>query len=138
MTHDPELIAETRGWIEKAQHDLRMTELALGDPHPLTDQAVFHAQQAAEKALKSFLAWHRQPFRKTHHHLEELGEQCLAIDATLRTTVDRAVPLTEYAWHYRYPSVDADPPLAEAEEALSIARELLAAVLALLPGETWP
>jgi len=137
MTPDPELIAETHGWIEKAKHDLRMAELALGDSHPLTDQAVFHAQQAAEKALKSFLTWHRQSFRKTHH-LEELGEQCLAIDATLRTSVDNAVPLTEYAWHYRYPSVDADPPPAEAEEALSIARALLAAVLALLPGETRP
>jgi HEPN domain-containing protein len=28
--------------------------------------AVFHCQQAAEKALKGFLAWHDTPFRKTH------------------------------------------------------------------------
>jgi hypothetical protein len=28
--------------------------------------AVFHCQQAAEKALKGFLAWHDVPFRKTH------------------------------------------------------------------------
>jgi len=137
MTLDTELIAETRGWIEKAQHDLRMAELALGDSHPLTDQAVFHAQQAAEKTLKSFLTWHRQPFRKTHH-LEELGEQCLAINATLRAPIDRAVPLTEYAWHYRYPSADADPPSAEADEALVVARALLSAILALLPGESQP
>ena len=37
MPHDTELIAETRGWIEKTQHDLRMAELALGDSQPLTD-----------------------------------------------------------------------------------------------------
>jgi hypothetical protein len=40
MALDTALIAETRGWIEMAQHDLRMAELALGDSHPLADQAV--------------------------------------------------------------------------------------------------
>jgi HEPN domain-containing protein len=28
---------------------------------------VFHAQRAAEKAMKAFLAWHDVPFRKTHN-----------------------------------------------------------------------
>jgi prevent-host-death family protein len=27
---------------------------------------VFHAQQAAEKAMKGYLSWHDQAFRKTH------------------------------------------------------------------------
>jgi HEPN domain-containing protein len=43
---------------------------------------MFHCQQAAEKALKAFLTFHDQPFRKTHD-LASLGKQCANIDATL-------------------------------------------------------
>jgi HEPN domain-containing protein len=66
----------------------------------LLDEAVFQCQQAAEKALKGFLAWHGRSFRKTHN-LEEIGEQCLAVDQSLRGVIDQAVPLSEYAWKFR-------------------------------------
>jgi hypothetical protein len=45
---------------------------------PLTADITFHAQQLAEKALKGFLTWHDQPFRKTHD-LVEIGEQCVTL-----------------------------------------------------------
>jgi HEPN domain-containing protein len=55
MAFDPELVAETRAWFAKAFHDIRAAEaLATASP-PLSDEAVFHCQQAAEKALKGFL-----------------------------------------------------------------------------------
>jgi hypothetical protein len=41
----------------------------------LPSLAVFHCRQAAEKAMKGFLARHDVPFRKTHD-LEEIGEAC--------------------------------------------------------------
>lgn len=75
MTPDPELISETRAWFKKAAHDIRMAELALRDAPAMTDQAVYHAQQSAEKAMKGLLTWHEQIFRKTHN-LVELGEAC--------------------------------------------------------------
>jgi HEPN domain-containing protein len=34
---------------------------------PLFDEAVFHCQQAAEKAPKGFLAFNGCSFRKTHN-----------------------------------------------------------------------
>jgi len=102
MPPDPELVAETRAWFVKAFHDLSAAEALASTSPPLWDEAVFHCQQAAEKALKGFLAWHGRTFRKTHN-LEEIGEQCLAIDPSLREIVDRAVPLSEYAWKFRYP-----------------------------------
>ena len=40
---------------------------------PLPREALYHCQQAAEKALKGFLAFHDHPFRRTHD-LRELGE----------------------------------------------------------------
>ncbi len=86
---------------------------------------------------KGFLMWHGVPFRKTHS-LEELGEQCLDVDATLKDLVNRAVPLTEYAWKFRYPGDPEEPSLEEAEEALKIAREVFNAVLSRLPDEVQP
>jgi hypothetical protein len=47
---------------------------------------------------------------------EESGEACIAIDATLRETIERAIPLTEYAWKFRYPGEPEEPMREEAEE----------------------
>jgi len=45
--------ATVRGWIEKAESDLKIAQLALlaGEECP-SDAVVFHAQQCAEKYLK--------------------------------------------------------------------------------------
>jgi HEPN domain-containing protein len=102
----------------------------------LTD-AAFHCQPAVEKVFKSFLMWHSVPFRKTHS-LEKLGEQCLDVDSTLRELIDCAVPLTEYAWKFRYPGDPEEPSFDEAKEALQIAREVYEAVLGLLPADVRP
>ena len=76
-------------------------------------------------------------FRKTHN-LEEIGEQCLAIDPTLREVVDRAVPLTEYAWRFRYPGEPDAPTDEEARDALAAARAVRGAITTRLPSETDP
>jgi HEPN domain-containing protein len=113
MPHDPELVAETRGWFVRAHADLASGQVDIAAEPPLTGDAVFPAQQAAEKAMKGFLTWHGQVFRKTHN-------------------------LTEYAWKYRYPGEPHEPPREEAEGALALAREVYDAVLARLPAEVWP
>jgi len=95
---------------------------------------VFHCQQAAEKAFKGFLAWHDVPFRKTHE-LEEIGEACIKLDATFKETVDRATPLTEYAWKFWYPGNPEQPSKKESKEALSVATEVLEEVLKRVPKE---
>ena len=96
MPHDPALVEDTRGWLVKASLDLRAAQHDLEASPPLLADAVFHCQQAAEKALKAFLAWHDEPFRKTHN-LEELGRQAAALDSSLGSLVDRAGGLTDYA-----------------------------------------
>ena len=87
--------------------------------------------------FKAFLMWHDVPFRKTHS-LEELGEQCFDLDGTLQELVDRAVPLTEYAWKFRYPGDPEEPSLREAEEALIIAQGVVDAIIARLPEAVRP
>ncbi len=123
MPHDPELLAETRAWFAKAATDLRAAQAMCKLVPPLLEAAVFHSQQATEKALKGFLTWHNVPFRKTHN-LEEIGEQCLKLDATLKQVIDRAVPITEYAWKFRYPGEPGAPTPEEAEEALACAGDV--------------
>jgi HEPN domain-containing protein len=137
MAHDPELIADTRAWLAKAAQDLAAGAYELQAVPPFAGDVAFHAQQAAEKALKAFLVWHGCPFRKTHN-LEEVGEQCLKLDGTLRHLIDRSTPLTEYAWKFRYPGEPEEPSREEAGEALATAREVYEAVLARLPADVRP
>ena len=49
-------------------------------------EALFHCQQAVEKALKAFLTFHEGTFRKTHD-LGDLSPECLAIDASLQPAI---------------------------------------------------
>jgi HEPN domain-containing protein len=132
MQPDRVRIDETRSWLTKAAKDLQAAAHDLLAAQPLVEDVVFHCQQAAEEALKGFLGWHDQPFRKTHS-LEEIGEQRLKIDGSLQSLIDRAVPLTEYAWQFRYPGEPEEPTLEEAQSALAIAKEIYGAIVERLP-----
>jgi HEPN domain-containing protein len=132
MAADPEVIAETRAWFDKAHNDLRAAEALAATSPPLFEAAVFHCQQAAEKALKGFLTSNGCTFRRTHS-LEEIGEQCLAIDPSLHPVIDQAVPLSEYAWKFRYPGEPCDPAPDEVAEALAAARAVFQATVSRLP-----
>jgi HEPN domain-containing protein len=137
MQYDPVLIADTRSWLLKAANDLRAAEIDLAARPPLYEDILFHCQQAVEKSLKAFLTLHNQPFRKTHS-LEEIGETCLAIDSTLREIVDESVPLTEYAWAFRYAGPPETPNIKEAEAAITLARKVFLSVLNRVPFEARP
>jgi len=84
-------------------------ERCLTDEPPDVEDALFHCQQAAEKALKAFLIWHDRPFKKTHD-LAALGSQCKGIDNSLDLLIDRLDDLSQYAWAYRYPTSLTEPP----------------------------
>ncbi len=137
MSHDPARVAETREWLNKVGLDLRSAAVDLGAEPPLVEDALFHCQQAVEKSLKAFLIWHDTPFRKTHS-LEELGRARCAVDPALLPSVDEAVPLTEYAWAFRYPGEAPVPDIEEGRSSLSIARSMVAAIVARLPEEAVP
>ncbi|MGH7545794.1 MAG: HEPN domain-containing protein [Gemmatimonadota bacterium] len=130
-------MAETRGWFVRADRDLAGGRVDLTAEPPLTGDAVFHAQQTAEKTMKGFLTWHSRPFRKTHN-LTELGEMCARLDPTLESLLRRAADLTDYAWRFRYPGEPDEPPSDEAQNALALAREVYEALLAKLPQEVRP
>lgn len=134
MQPDPQRAADANAWLARAAVDLRAAALGRTAKPPITPDVVFHAQQLVEKALKAFLTWHDQPFRKTHN-LVELGGQCVAIEPLLEPLLRRAAPLTEYAWRFRYPGEPEEPTVAEAEEAVALAHEVYEAILAHLPKD---
>lgn len=134
MEADDARLEDVRAWLSKAELDLKAAAHEVSAPEEgLWGDVLFHSQQAAEKAMKAFLAWHDAPFRKTHN-LEELGQQCIVLDATLRAIADEAAPLTEYAWKFRYPGEPVEPDRAEGEAALAAARSVYEAILNRLPA----
>jgi len=116
MAPEDARLQDVRAWLSKAELDLTAAACEISAPAPgLWGDIAFHSQQATEKAMKAFLAWHDVPFRKTHN-LEELGQQCIALDTTLKAVVDQGAPLTEYAWKFRYPGDEDEPKREEAEK----------------------
>lgn len=133
----PEKASEVRGWLEKAQLDLRCADADLAAVPPIVEDALFHCQQAAEKAMKAFLVAQDIPFKKTHD-LDEIASACEAKDAALFPILDPARELSVFAWTFRYPGDMAAPSLAEARSRLAVARSVHEAILSRLPAETHP
>jgi hypothetical protein len=48
---DPRRLADTASWLRKASNDLRYAGIDLAAEPPASEDAVFHCQQAVEKAL---------------------------------------------------------------------------------------
>jgi HEPN domain-containing protein len=129
MSLDPQKVAECRAWLGRAWADLDSASILLGADRPRSDTAVFHCQQAVEKAWKAFLFW---------NDLRELGRACACVDGSLASLAEQAEDLTQFAWVFRYPGEPEEPARGEAEAALILAREVYEAVLSRLPAEVRP
>lgn len=124
-------------WLRKSQHDLESARrLAEGDD-PLLDTAVYHCQQAAEKAVKAFLVLHDVRVPKTHNLVDLIGEAS-AFTSDYAAVSKTAKRLTQYATLFRYPDVSLDPTQAEYEQAYHDASQFVAITLALIPAEAHP
>jgi HEPN domain-containing protein len=128
--------ALAREWLDRAERDLRLARLALGDPS-LVGLAAFHCQQAAEKALKAYLAWRNQPPRRTHD-LPALLLQCQALEPAFGALQLAATTLDDYLTAGRYPDSGPIPSAAEANAALHLAEQTVAVVRSCLPPEALP
>ena len=96
-------------WLLKAENDLRLAEIAIRQDEPITDGAIYHTQQCAEKVLKGFLVFKRSEIKKTHN-LAKLVMQCVAFDSDFESLLLDADELTPKATEYRYPDdfIDID------------------------------
>jgi len=120
-----------RGWLRKAASDIVSMEATLGAG--ALDGACFHAQQAAEKYLRGFLAYYDRSFPYTHN-LADLSELCAGIDAAFHSLAARAAELTPYATRLRYDD-SFWPTLETASQARASALKIRDFVLSRLPKE---
>ena len=128
-----------RGWLTRANHDLRSARALASLEDPLLDTAIYHCQQTAEKSLKAWLQSQDHPFPKTHD-LEDLVEQASAINPGFGAFAKAASVLTPYVSAFRYPG-GFDEPMPtpeEFDEALQHAQVIYDFVLRLLPADARP
>jgi HEPN domain-containing protein len=126
-----------RSWLLKSRDDLAAARLlAKADP-PILGLAVYHCQQAAEKALKGFILFNDQLPDKTHDVLR-LVERAITWFSGFAASRDAAERLTPHASLHRYPSPFDEPTIEQFEAALSDAVSIVNQVLALLPAEVHP
>lgn len=104
----PESLRAARAWLRRAAIDLRAAEVDLHAVPPIVEEALFHCQPAAEKALKAMLTAHGRPFRKTHD-LDSLATRCEVIVPELRDDLAFVRDLTAFASIFRYPGVSRLP-----------------------------
>ena len=111
-------------WLRYAESDLRLARLGRADPQVLPNQVGFHAQQAAEKALKGVLVGRGVEFPKTHH-LDELIELVQDVGLVWPFAMDRVEALTPYAVQTRYPGALSEITSVQMDDAIQIADEVL-------------
>lgn len=128
--------ALAREWFEKAEHDALAAE-QLAPTEALSDVVAFHCQQAAEKALKAYLTWCNQPFRRVHD-LEELVNTCAALDSAFLSLLPAAESLSPYAITLRYPTGAAALTAPEVDEARRLMHEVMSFVRDRLPPQASP
>jgi len=126
----------TQQWFVKAAHDLGTARKAAADPDPYLDMAMFHCQQAAEKAVKGFLLFHDVEFEKTHD-LDALVSLAIPADKRFELWLETAHQLTPYASASRYPFT-VEVSREQFERALTTATKFCEFVLSLLPAQVHP
>lgn len=120
VVHDGDGVIETeaRQWLEIAEEDLEVVRWALSSEPPRLRSACYHAQQAAEKALKAALVFEAVEIPYTH----DLTELCglLPEGWPLRASSADLEQLTSWAAGARYPG-SSTAPSAEAAAAAGAA-----------------
>lgn len=128
---------EVRQWLVKSQRDLGSARRLMEGDEPYLDVAVYHCQQAAEKAIKAYLTYRDIIFEKTHN-LVALLAFCIPSDPTFEHWKEAAKMLTPYATEFRYPGDVLEPERYEAEQALAQAEALVNFIIMRLPEEVRP
>jgi HEPN domain-containing protein len=113
-------------WLRIAKEDLRAAKGLL--PLELFSPVTYHCQQAAEKSLKAYLVFNKQPAPKTHDLLRLL-EFCMHSDKNFEKVFEAADCLNPFSMKFRYPTEFDIPDLTDAESAVQQAQRIVAFVV---------
>lgn len=121
-------------WLGHAKSDLNLARLAMNREEILPEQVCFHAQQAAEKALKAALR-HRKLDFPLIHDLDELVEIAEHGGLHLPSECTDVGSLTPYAVATRYPGHREKITWADVDEAIRLAEAIVAWATATITGK---
>lgn len=110
-------------WLRYAVSDLEIARITQSPQKILLEGLCFHAQQAAEKALKAVLITHAIPFPRTHNITMLID--LLPQNISLPSEVEAAAILTDYAVLTRYPGNLEPITEEEYHEAVRLAEAVI-------------
>lgn len=119
-------------WLKKAQRDLSAAQKLAQE---LPDIAIYHCQQAAEKALKGFLVFHDTDPGDTHN-ISTLVRLASTFKPEFLTVLKEAGYLSQYNQTYRYPmetTEDFNPSPGELKKAYKLASDVYKNVINSMP-----
>lgn len=122
MPHEGHFPGSPADWLRYARSDLELARVVRPD-EVLFEGLCFHAQQAAEKALKAVLIAKGVPPPKTHNIrtlLDLLPQEVIAPQE-----IEDAVSLTDYAVTSRYPGDFESVDEEEYKETVRLAENVV-------------
>lgn len=111
-------------WFKIGDEEFQFAQASFGEFNAFYSQICFQCQQAVEKYLKGFLAFHKEKFPKIHD-LTQLVKLCSNIKPKLSEFLDTASILSQYYLITRYPIEYPPAGRKEAAEAIEIAGEII-------------
>ena len=132
----PDVYRAARAWTAKAEEDRQTLAILTAHPDAPPASVCFHAQQAAEKAIKAVLTGAGRPFPKSHDLV--LLATLLPDDAPVAPSVAEQAELTYFAVLARYPGHATDVDAAAARRLAGVAEAVLDAAVRWLDGRTPP
>jgi len=126
---------EVKNWLVKSKRDIDAArKLGVGD-EPIFSSAIFHCQQAAEKAIKAVLCYFNEPIPKAHDIGKLIGCAAKHVQDIDSRIAERHL-LTRYAEDGRYS--DETFTLDDFKLALQNAQGFYEYILSILPPEVQP
>lgn len=124
MSVSPDSLAEARRWMRYACEELTLASVLASDADSPARLVCWHAQQAAEKALKAALIIEGIGFPRTHN----LVALRASLPSPLAEKMDIAelAELTQWGAESRYPGDWDEPSDVEAAEVLCVADGVVA------------
>jgi len=117
---------EHKKWLKLVEDDIKSAKGLL--KIEIFSTATYHCQQAAEKALKAYLAFEKHRIIKTHD-LMKLILLCSNFDKTFDQLYDDAAHLNPFATKFRYPTEFDIPNLEDTRIAIKHAQKIVDHVL---------
>ena len=116
MPHERPIPGSAEDWLARAEGDLALARVPL-PKGAFYEDLCFHAQQAAEKAIKAVYQFYGKTFRYTHD-LDELINGLQAEGVNIPPEVVESTILTLFTWEARYPGLSEPITVKEYHEAI--------------------